>query len=290
MSTPPPISGNSGDASASAPSARSVTPVAPRNRSPIAGFLLDLGMGVGFLLVLSLLSSLVWGLWRGVEVVREAKQSGMPIPAAGDIASAMGVPGALAQMLIALVATGGSALLLYFWRRRATPAERSQSLQALRRSSTWGWTLLVACCVFAGTSVISMLAKQLGIEPEPTNLQLMQQAWASYPVFLLLFAVVLAPAYEELLFRRVLFGRLWAAGRPWLGIVLSSAAFALVHEIPGTSPNGLPEMLQLWLVYGCMGAAFAWVYRKTGTLWAAIAAHALNNAVALAALVLFGMQ
>ena len=37
-----------------------------------------------------------------------------------------------------------------------------------------------------------------------------------------------------------------------------------------------------------MGAAFCWLYRRTGTLWAAIAAHALNNAVALAAMVFLG--
>lgn len=285
MSTPPPISAPLRDANATSPA---LPPSRPG--SPVGGFLLDVVMGVGILLVLSLASSLVWGMWRGVEVVREAKQNGLPMPAGEALVSAMGAPGALAQMLIALVATGGAALALYFLRRRASAAERSQSLQAIRRASTWGWIVLVASCVFAGTSGASLLAKQLGIEPEPTNLHLMQQAWAGYPVFLLLFAVVLAPAYEELLFRRVLFGRLWAAGKPWLGIVLSSAAFALVHEIPGTSPNGLPEMLQLWLVYGGMGAAFAWVYRKTGTLWAAIAAHAINNAIALAALILFGMQ
>jgi hypothetical protein len=47
---------------------------------------------------------------------------------------------------------------------------------------------------------------------------------------------------------------------------------------------------QLWLVYGGMGAAFCWLYRRTGTLWAAITAHALNNAVALAALVFPGVN
>ncbi|KAG1279996.1 hypothetical protein G6F64_014552 [Rhizopus arrhizus] len=76
----------------------------------------------------------------------------------------------------------------------------------------------------------------------------MQNAIARFPLFLVLFAVVLAPAYEELLFRRVLFGRLWKAGRPWLGIILSSLAFALVHEVPGLSKNSLLGMLQLWLV------------------------------------------
>ena len=268
------------------PAARTA-PASQGSGLPLAGFALDLVIGIATMLGLSLLCSLVWGAWRGFEVMRGS--NGTP-PAAAEMVAALGQPGALAQMLIALVATGGAALLLYFWRRRADAAERAQSSQAIRRASTWGWIAVVAICVFLGTSFIGWAAKQAGIEPVPTNLQLMQQAWAQYPVFLVVFAVLLAPAYEELLFRRVLFGRLWAAGRPLQGMLLSSAAFALVHELPGVSPNSFPAMVQLWLVYAAMGAAFAWVYRKTGTLWAAVAAHAINNAIALAALVLFGAQ
>ena len=267
----------------------SSSPALSKPGSPVRGFALDLLIGIATLLFLSVLGGLVWALWRGVEVGMQAARDGAAPPAA-ELATALGTPGALPQMLIALVSTGGAALLLYFLRRRASPAERAQSNQAIRRPSTWGWIAVVATGVFLGSSGIGWIAKQMGVEPVPTNLLLMQQAWAQYPVFLIVFAVVLAPAYEELLFRRVLFGRLWAANRPLLGIVLSSMAFALVHEIPGTSPNSFPAMLQLWLIYGGMGAAFAWVYRKTGTLWAAVIAHALNNAVALAAMVLFGTQ
>ncbi len=280
----------------SAPPSLPVSPTPPlptatrRQGSALLGFGLDLLIAIGALLALSLACSLAWGLWRGIEVGLEAARSGAGAPDPGEIATLMGQPGALAQMLIALIGTGGAALLLYFWRRRATPAERVQSRHAALKPTTWGWTLLVAAGVFAGSSLIGIIAKQLGIEPVPTNLPLMEQALAHYPAFLVAFAVFLAPAYEELLFRRVLFGRLWAADRPWLGMLLSSAAFALVHEIPGTSPNTLPAMLQLWLIYGGMGAAFAWLYRHTGTLWAAIGAHAINNAIALAALVLFGAQ
>lgn len=257
--------------------------------SPVLGFGLDLLIGIATLLFLSVLGGLAWGLWRGVEVGMQAARDGAT-PVASELANALGAPGALAQMLIALFSTGGAALLLYFLRRRASPAERAHSHQALHRASTWGWIALVAAGVFLGSSFIGWVAKQMGVEPVPTNLLLMQQAWAHYPVFLVVFAVLLAPAYEELLFRRVLFGRLWAAGRPVLGIVLSSMAFALVHEIPGTSPNSFPAMLQLWVIYGGMGAAFAWVYRRTGTLWAAVIAHAVNNAIALAAMVLLGTQ
>src|SRR3546814_11847488 len=73
----------------------------------------------------------------------------------------------------------------------------------------------------------------------PTNQPLIEAMGARNPALLLLVVALLAPAYEELLFRRVLFGRLWAAGRPLLGIVLSSAEFACTHELPGTGRHGL---------------------------------------------------
>jgi membrane protease YdiL (CAAX protease family) len=43
-----------------------------------------------------------------------------------------------------------------------------------------------------------------------------------------------------------------------------------------------------WLTYVFMGAAFALVYLRTLTLWAPIAAHALNNDVAQALVRLHG--
>jgi len=257
--------------------------------SPVAGFLVDLGLAAVILFGLSLVGGLVWGAYRGVVVGMQAAATGDGAPDPQALASQLGQPGALAQILMALVATGGAALILYFWRRRASAGEHAASRQALRQPSTWGWTLAVAALVIVGSNGIAFLARQSGIEPVPTNLDLMTRAVDRFPWFLALFAIVLAPAYEELLFRRVLFGRLWEAGRPALGILLSSLAFALVHEIPGTSANGPLEIAQLWLIYGGMGAAFCWLYQRTGTLWAPVLAHALNNAVALAMLVMFGI-
>ena len=262
---------------------------APRNTaSPVAGFFIDLGLAAVILFGLSLTAGLGWGLYRGLMVGMQAAAPGGQAPDPDTLTTMLGQPGPLAQILMALVATGGAALILYFWRRRASTAERESSHRALRAPSTWGWTLLVATLVIIGSNGIAFLARQAGIEPVPTNLDLMSRAVDQFPVFLMLFAVLLAPAYEELLFRRVLFGRLLQAGRPALGMLLSSLAFALVHEIPGTSANGPLEIAQLWVIYGGMGAAFCWLYQRTGTLWAPIAAHALNNAVALGVLMVLG--
>ena len=226
-------------------------PVPARAPRPVPAFAFDAVMGVVLMLAISVAFGIGWTM------------------------ASTGAPGTMS--LLWMTALGGAALLMYFWRRRATPAERAASARAARRPSTWGWAALVAGAMFAGTSLLQWLMGQAGIEVEPTNLQLIQDGLALHPVQVLVFAALLAPAYEELLFRRVLFGRLWAAGRPWLGMLLSSSVFALMHEFPGVSGNPIETTLVLWASYGLMGAAFAWVYWRTGTLWAAFGAHALHN-------------
>jgi membrane protease YdiL (CAAX protease family) len=176
---------------------------------------------------------------------------------------------------------GISAWLVYFWRNRATAEERSASGRAIRNWRVWGWIAAAVTFTLAVNFVVETLGRALGIEIRPSNLAPIRQALAASPAFVFVFAVLLAPAYEELLFRRVLFGRLWALGRPGLGMLLSGAGFALAHEMPGLDPRGWPATALLWLIYGTMGATLAWLYRRTGTLWAPIAAHAANNAVAL---------
>lgn len=232
------------------------------------GFTADSLLAIGLMLILSLLAGIIWAVL--------AKARGL------DLAT----PGVLVQMAMAVIATGGTAVLLYLLRRRASAAEKQASLQAIHRPATWGWALLAGVSVFVGSSLVSWLFAQFSNQPTPSNMALMEQARTQYPVLLVLFAVGLAPLYEELLFRRVLFGRLAAAGMVLPGIVLSSLLFAFSHEIPGLSGHGWMAMLQLWLVYGGMGAAFAWLYQRTGTLLAPILAHAINNGAALCVLML----
>ncbi|KPN05382.1 CPBP family intramembrane glutamic endopeptidase [Xanthomonas arboricola] len=253
---------------------------------PLLGFGIDVLIATGLLLSLSVAGFALWGVFRGVSAVQAAKAQGLTL-SSSEIMATIGQPGVLVQLLTALVSTASPALLLYYWRRRATADEHRASRAAARRASTWGWTALIAVGVFLLSNLVSVAASALGIKPVPTNLPLMEEAIRRWPLALVVFAVAIAPAYEELLFRRVLFGRLLAAGRPWLGIALSSAIFALVHEVPGVSGNGPAAIAQLWLVYGGMGAAFAWLYWRTGTLWAPIVAHGVNNATALAALYFF---
>ena len=267
-----------GDVAPVLPAAEASVAPRPRLRSLLGDVAVDVALALLVMFAASLLAGIAWGVWRAAAAV--AANGGEAIDPA-RLGAAIGEPGALAQMLMAIASMATPALLLYLCRRRASRGERARSWAALRRSATWGWTILVALLVFAATTLASWLMQLAGSEPVPTNLAMVEEASRRWPWFLFLFAVVLAPAYEELLFRRVLFGRFLAAGRPWLGMAVSSLAFALMHEVPGISANPPAAVVQLLAVYAGMGAAFAWVYRRTGTLWAPILAHGLNNAVAL---------
>lgn len=244
---------------------------APRAKpGAVRGFLFDAVMAIVLMLGISVLFGIGWATVQGI-------QAGMAGMDPAEAQAAIGTPGATAMLWMVLLGTGGAALIVYLWRRRASPVERAASWAIARRPATWGWAAGTAVAVFVATNAVQWVMARAGMEIVPSNLQVIEDALATSPAFVLLFAAVVAPAYEELLFRRVLFGRLWAAGKPWLGLVLSSAVFALMHEIPGATGNPLEVTLLLWLVYGGMGAAFAWVYWRTGTLWAAFAAHGLHN-------------
>lgn len=180
-------------------------------------------------------------------------------------------------LAITVLATGGAAVLTYFLRNRANAAERARSWAIARRPDTVRLMVFAGLGVFAATYLAEHGLDLVGIELAPANAEPLLAALRESWLVTLLFATVLAPAYEELLFRRVLFGRLWKGGRPLLGLVLSSAAFGLAH-MAGSGGTPLENAL-LFLLYSTMGAVMGWVYWRTGTLWAAIGVHALHNLV-----------
>jgi membrane protease YdiL (CAAX protease family) len=87
-------------------------------------------------------------------------------------------------------------------------------------------------------------------------------------IYLVIFAIVLAPVAEEFIFRGVLFPFLKQLGWPktaWAGL---SLLFALIH---GDAAIFLPLFV--------LSLALTWLYEKTGNLLAPMLAHALFNTV-----------
>lgn len=248
------------------------TPPSRRARSPLAEFGLDVLIALVVVFVLSIAASFVWGIVRGIQL-------GVAGYAPADIAEHIDKPGALFLLLTSALSLGGAALLLLQWRRRPSAQDRERSQAAVRRPSTW--LLAVGTGLFTTLVVkgLSWLAGIGGIDFTPTNDAMIRELLTLSPWLLIPFVVLLAPLYEETLFRRVFYGRLAAAGRPGIGLVLSAALFALAHEIPGASDNTWPATLVLWSMYAVLGVVFALLYQRSRTLWAPIAAHATHNLV-----------
>jgi len=86
---------------------------------------------------------------------------------------------------------------------------------------------------------------------------------------------VVAPLGEELFFRGFFFGALRNWRGPWLGALITGIVFGAIHL--GSSPAGYVVPLMI------LGAGLCLLYEWTGSLYPAIALHALNNAIALGA-------
>jgi uncharacterized protein len=79
--------------------------------------------------------------------------------------------------------------------------------------------------------------------------------------------VILAPLFEELVFRGLLFAILRRKFRFLPAALISASIFGLAH---GYGPVGLISVC--W-----SGVLWAWIYEKTGSLAPGILAHAINN-------------
>jgi membrane protease YdiL (CAAX protease family) len=93
----------------------------------------------------------------------------------------------------------------------------------------------------------------------------------SLRIMVIIVAVVVAPVFEELLFRglfqTVIRSQLTS---PWLSIALTSVLFTIVHQEPG-------HWLSLFVLSMCLGYA----YEKSGSLFRPIFIHAFFNAVTI---------
>lgn len=176
-------------------------------------------------------------------------------------------------------------LLLLVWRALLAPA----GLGFVTAFGLWprpgGWRPCVQATlalVAAGIAIdlgLALLGGPLGLTSHWTEWFDADLAWGSASAVgvTLLGSVVFAPAFEELMFRGLLYGTLRARLAWPLAASGSALLFALAH---GYSAAGL---LSVFL----SGVLWAWVYERTGSLLPPILAHVVNNvAVALTLAVL----
>ena len=117
--------------------------------------------------------------------------------------------------------------------------------------------------------VISFILKQ----SVSNNEALVRQSIELAPIYMLFTCAVVAPIFEEMVFRKSLYGLI---KYKWLFILVSGLGFGLLHVLGSyTSPLDF-----LYIVpYGSMGCAFAYLLTKTDNIVLPIIIHAIHNFV-----------
>jgi membrane protease YdiL (CAAX protease family) len=139
------------------------------------------------------------------------------------------------------------------------------------RPSAFGWMALALFSYY----VFAVLYGTLIIEPDQEDiardLGLDAGLLAAIPVVLLI--AVAAPIAEEVFFRGMLFGGLRRRLSTLPAAAISALVFGGLHAATGIT--AVPPLI-------AFGFVLALLYERTGSLAPCIAAHALNNALALA--------
>ena len=140
-----------------------------------------------------------------------------------------------------------------------------------------GWTFSIpnAFLVLAAGPALTIALSALGVllhaPLDSSQIEVLIKSRASLAA-IILFGVVLAPIFEEMMFRGFLLPLLVRSVGPWLGIVLTAVPFALLHGAQNQ------WAWQPVLLIGIAGIAFGYVRYKTGSTTAAFLMHAAYNA------------
>lgn len=178
-----------------------------------------------------------------------------------------------ASLLIVSQASKAAALMAAIWLLIVRPAPDGWRAVGFRAASlVWfliagGLGLLFVATGFGLVRIlIDFVPSWSGFTAAPFTFA--DSGGAGVAASYLLMTVALTPIAEEVFFRSFLYR--WMTGHHpvWAAALFSSIMFGASHIIPPQAINA--ALLSLALI---------WLYRASGSIWPAILAHAVNNAV-----------
>lgn len=142
--------------------------------------------------------------------------------------------------------------------------------------------VLLACgLTFFSLVVFSLLYHALGIEPQQLAFLDRGEILRHRHAFLVMTAVIV-PAYEEWVFRGVIFGVLVTQSlnirTVYAASLFTALIFTMSHIEGRHSLSALPPIF-------CMALIFQYVTWRSQSIWPAVAAHALQNLLSASALI-----
>jgi membrane protease YdiL (CAAX protease family) len=137
-------------------------------------------------------------------------------------------------------------------------------------------------------AVVSLLSTVIGTalhfkQPEAA-VALFSRAYGWQKAEIGFFAVVVAPVFEEAVFRWTLFNALRRWWGFWPGAIGSSLLFGIAHSQP---PPTLGMFASITCPLAVGGLVLCLVYNKTNNAWASVITHGTYNGISLVLLLLF---
>lgn len=131
------------------------------------------------------------------------------------------------------------------------------------------WGFLGLFMAMAGQMLAAIIEMALGVMPGSENTALLGEVARMSPI--VIFSIVIfAPLFEEIIFRRVLFGGIYTKTNFWVAALISAFLFSVVHgELNHT------------ILYMAPGLVFAFLYYHTKSIFAPMISHFLMNSFAV---------
>jgi len=207
--------------------------------------------------------------------------AGLAVTVAGEVLTRSGHAGPWLTSFLSLAPNVAGAGVVLLFGLAATRA-RAGVVLLLRRPprGVFPWIALSSICLaLLGAALNTWIDRVFPMPPEVEEIFQRVLEYHTLPQFLWVFAflVVVAPVTEELMFRGLFLHRLAEGYGPWPAIFGSALCFGIFHILP-------------WQAIGAVvvGIYLGWLAFRTGSIFTAMAAHALFNLVPVAATGLAG--
>ncbi|MGE5380839.1 MAG: lysostaphin resistance A-like protein [Methylocystaceae bacterium] len=166
-----------------------------------------------------------------------------------------------AQFLLVLLVIA----LVVGWCRKASLSQVGFRHISVRNLAVYGfgWGVLIFTAVVLIGFLIQILVP---VPPQQFETALKDASLTWQTIVLVIIGAVFAPFYEEILFRGIIYPVFRARMGVWGGIAVSALIFSLIHMDP-------IRILPLFVG----GAGLAYIYEKSGSIYAAWAAHGTWN-------------
>ena len=141
--------------------------------------------------------------------------------------------------------------------------------------------LALAYPLIMGASVLSQIFLAAGGDDDNSAQELVRffiQSDVRYAKWVVaISAMVIAPMYEEFIFRGYIYGVIRRYGGVTLGVLFNAALFASIHV-------HLPSFAPLFVLAVCLSLAYEW----SGSLWVPMCMHAMFNSLTVINLLFHG--